>query len=121
MSSENIIFLLKHVTGALNLDRMVPNGNSPLENMRTLEHYLSDIMRAGATDTPEHLKDCVVDTVSNVTESVGGVQQVYSSDHYFSRALHEKSGVRILGVKMWKEEIYRSKGIREYSDVKVVI
>ncbi|KAK0164659.1 hypothetical protein PV328_003256 [Microctonus aethiopoides] len=86
-------------------DRMVPNGNSPLENMRTLEHYLSDIMRAGATDTPEHLK----------------VQQVYSSDHYFSRALHEKSGVRILGVKMWKEEIYRSKGIREYSDVKVVI
>jgi len=37
-------------------DRMTANGNSPLDNMRTLEHYLSDIMRAGATDTPEHLK-----------------------------------------------------------------
>jgi hypothetical protein len=35
---------------------MTANGNSPLDNMRTLEHYLSDIMRAGATDTPEHLK-----------------------------------------------------------------
>lgn len=37
-------------------DRMTANGNSPLDNMRTLEHYLSDIMRAGAADTPEHLK-----------------------------------------------------------------
>lgn len=35
---------------------MTANGNSPLDNMRTLEHYLSDIMRAGAADTPEHLK-----------------------------------------------------------------
>ncbi|CAB0039661.1 unnamed protein product [Trichogramma brassicae] len=35
---------------------MAANGNSPLDNMRTLEHYLSDIMRAGAADTPEHLK-----------------------------------------------------------------
>nr|KAF7423108.1 hypothetical protein H0235_008391 [Vespula pensylvanica] len=38
-------------------DRMTANGNSPLDSMRTLEHYLSDIMRAGAADTPEHLKD----------------------------------------------------------------
>ncbi|KYM79551.1 hypothetical protein ALC53_09990 [Atta colombica] len=38
------------------VDRMTANGNSPLDNMRTLEHYLSDIMRAGAADTPEHLK-----------------------------------------------------------------
>ncbi|GAB1859988.1 hypothetical protein CAJAP_00941 [Camponotus japonicus] len=37
-------------------DRMTANGNSPLDNMRTLEHYLSDIMRASAADTPEHLK-----------------------------------------------------------------
>lgn len=37
-------------------ERMVGNGNSPLESMRTLEHYLSDIMRAGATETPEHMK-----------------------------------------------------------------
>lgn len=37
-------------------DRMTANGNSPLDSMRTLEHYLSDIMRAGAADTPEHLK-----------------------------------------------------------------
>lgn len=35
---------------------MNANGNSPLDSMRTLEHYLSDIMRAGAADTPEHLK-----------------------------------------------------------------
>lgn len=35
---------------------MTANGNSPLDNMRTLEHYLSDIMRAGAADTSEHLK-----------------------------------------------------------------
>ncbi|KAK0093567.1 hypothetical protein PV326_013225, partial [Microctonus aethiopoides] len=31
------------------------------------------------------------------------VQQIYSSDHYFSRELHEKSGVRI-----WEVEIYQS-------------
>ncbi|KAI4485407.1 hypothetical protein M0804_006912 [Polistes exclamans] len=37
-------------------DRMTANGNSPLDSMRTLEHYLNDIMRAGAADTPEHLK-----------------------------------------------------------------
>lgn len=37
-------------------DRMTANGNSPLDNMRTLEHYLSDIMRAGTADTPEHVK-----------------------------------------------------------------
>lgn len=35
---------------------MTANGNSPLDNMRTLEHYLSDIMRAGTADTPEHVK-----------------------------------------------------------------
>lgn len=35
---------------------MPANGNSPLDSMRTLEHYLSDIMRAGVADTPEHLK-----------------------------------------------------------------
>ncbi|KAG8318514.1 hypothetical protein J6590_001627 [Homalodisca vitripennis] len=29
------------------------NGTSPLDNMRNLEHYLSDIMR-GTTDTPDH-------------------------------------------------------------------
>ncbi|KAK1130283.1 hypothetical protein K0M31_018421 [Melipona bicolor] len=37
-------------------DRMTANGNSPLDSMRTLEHYLSDIMRAGTADTPEHVK-----------------------------------------------------------------
>lgn len=37
-------------------DRMTANGNSPLDSMRTLEHYLSDIMRTGAADTPEHVK-----------------------------------------------------------------
>lgn len=37
-------------------DRMTANGNSPLDSMRTLEHYLTDIMRAGAVDTPEHVK-----------------------------------------------------------------
>lgn len=49
---------------------MTANGNSPLDNMRTLEHYLSDIMRAGAADTPEHLKgesDLII--VSVLTES----------------------------------------------------
>lgn len=35
---------------------MTANGNSPLDSMRTLEHYLSDIMRTGAADTPEHVK-----------------------------------------------------------------
>lgn len=29
------------------------NGTSPLDNMRNLEHYLSDIMRTSA-DTPDH-------------------------------------------------------------------
>ncbi|OXU30903.1 hypothetical protein TSAR_016426 [Trichomalopsis sarcophagae] len=41
-------------------ERMTANGNSPLDSMRTLEHYLSDIMRAGAADTPEHLKETAV-------------------------------------------------------------
>jgi hypothetical protein len=31
------------------------NGTSPLDNMRSLEHYLNDLMR-GAGDTPDHLK-----------------------------------------------------------------
>jgi len=51
---------------------MTANGNSPLDNMRTLEHYLSDIMRAGAADTPEHLKGmfhifklCAIETMYN--------------------------------------------------------
>lgn len=31
------------------------NGTSPLDNMRSLEHYLNDLVR-GAGDTPDHLK-----------------------------------------------------------------
>ena len=31
------------------------NGTGPLENMRNLEHYLTDFMR-GAGDAPDHLK-----------------------------------------------------------------
>lgn len=41
-------------------DRMTANGNSPLDSMRTLEHYLSDIMRAGTADTPEHVKGKII-------------------------------------------------------------
>lgn len=31
------------------------NGTGPFENMRNLEHYLTDFMR-GAGDAPDHLK-----------------------------------------------------------------
>ncbi|XP_053598143.1 cytoplasmic polyadenylation element-binding protein 2 [Microplitis demolitor] len=55
-------------------DRMTANGNSPLDNMRTLEHYLSDIMRAGAADTPEHLKgfiNCNANTLQSLAQLHG--------------------------------------------------
>ncbi|XP_032674347.1 cytoplasmic polyadenylation element-binding protein 2 isoform X2 [Odontomachus brunneus] len=55
-------------------DRMTANGNSPLDNMRTLEHYLSDIMRAGAADTQEHLKgfiNCNANTLQSLAQLHG--------------------------------------------------
>lgn len=32
------------------------NGASPLDTMRTLEHYLNDIMRGGGDGPSEHIK-----------------------------------------------------------------
>jgi hypothetical protein len=48
------------------------NGTSPLDNMRSLEHYLNDLMR-GAGDTPDHLKgknSCGMESCSDLLLSV---------------------------------------------------
>jgi hypothetical protein len=46
------------------------NGTSPLDNMRSLEHYLNDLMR-GAGDTPDHLKgECFTVSLQNIKRTL---------------------------------------------------
>ncbi|XP_063992163.1 cytoplasmic polyadenylation element-binding protein 2 [Diachasmimorpha longicaudata] len=68
-------------------ERMTANGNSSLDNMRTLDHYLNDIMRAGAADTPEHLKGFINSNVSTLQS----LAQLHGKSPFFP-GLEEQGG-----------------------------
>ncbi|XP_063241576.1 cytoplasmic polyadenylation element-binding protein 2 [Bacillus rossius redtenbacheri] len=56
------------------------NGTSPLDNMRTLEHYLSEMMRAGgAPDTPDQLKGFI----NCSTNALQSLAQLHGKSPFF--------------------------------------
>uniref|UniRef100_A0A1B6L4N0 RRM domain-containing protein n=1 Tax=Graphocephala atropunctata TaxID=36148 RepID=A0A1B6L4N0_9HEMI len=55
------------------------NGTSPLDNMRNLEHYLSDIMR-GTTDTPDHHLKGFINCNTNALQSLA---QLHGKSPFF--------------------------------------
>ncbi|XP_071448399.1 cytoplasmic polyadenylation element-binding protein 3 isoform X1 [Hetaerina americana] len=66
------------------------NGTSPLDNMRSLEHYLNDLMR-GAGDAPEHLKGFI----NCNTNALQSLAQLHGKSPFFP-GLDETGGGGLL-------------------------